>query len=80
MNRSKTVTARVRLGAQVLDRPRFEMALRGLGPYHRLAFPWVAIRNRDERLTLDGRGARCEWRFTSDCMWRRSFPPPRSGR
>jgi hypothetical protein len=57
---------RTRLGALVLDWPRYELALRGWGSYGRLSNPWIAIRNRDEKLTIDGRGARCEWRYTSE--------------
>lgn len=48
--------------------------MRGLGAYRHLPAPWVAVRNRDERLTLDGRGARCEWVFTSDLHIAKVFP------
>lgn len=48
--------------------------MRGLGAAGRLPQPWVAVRNRDERLTFDGRGARCEWEFTSDLHLARVFP------
>lgn len=68
------MSLRLRAGALLYDWPRFELAMRGIGPYARLAHPWVAIRNRNERLTLDGRGARCEWEFTSDLHIARVFP------
>lgn len=61
-------------GALLYDYPRFEKAMRGLGAYRILAAPWVAMRNRHERLTLDGRGARCEWLYTSDLHIAKVFP------
>lgn len=57
---------RRRAGVLVYDQPLFEAALRGLGPYRNLPWPWVAMRNRDELLSTDGRGARCEWEYGSE--------------
>jgi hypothetical protein len=68
------MTLRLRSGALVYDWPHFELAMRGFGPYRALPRPWVAIRNRAERLTLDGRGARCEWSFSSDLHLAKIFP------
>ncbi|MDP9190838.1 MAG: galactosyltransferase-related protein [Acidobacteriota bacterium] len=65
---------RTRLGAIVHDWPRYELALRGWGAYRKLNRPWIAMRNRDERLSIDGRGARCEWRFTTDLHITKVFP------
>ena len=65
---------RTRLGALVHDWPRFELALHGWGAYRKLDRPWIAIRNRDEKLSIDGRGARCEWRHTSDLHIGKVFP------
>lgn len=56
-----------RLGALVYDWPRFERSLRGTGS-------WIAMRNRSERITRDGRGAHCEWQFTSDLHIAKVFP------
>jgi len=65
---------RQRAGAIVHDWPRFEATIRGLGPYRRLPSPWVAMRNRNERITLDGRGARCEWIYGSDLHVANVYP------
>jgi hypothetical protein len=67
-------TLRALAGSVLRDWPRFEMTLHGLGAYRRLRTPWVAMRNRNERLTLDGRGARCEWIYTSDLHIAKMFP------
>lgn len=65
---------RHRVGALVYDYPRFEAAMRGLGRYRTLPAPWVAVRNRNERITIDGRGARCEWIYSSDLHIANVFP------
>lgn len=57
---------RLRAGALVYDWPAFERRLRGSA--------WLQIRNREERVTSDGRGVRCEWRFTSDLHLPKVFP------
>jgi hypothetical protein len=62
------------VGALLYDWPRLEMSLRGLGPYRKLRTPWIGMRNRNESLAIDGRGARCEWIFTSDLHVARVFP------
>jgi hypothetical protein len=61
-------------GSVLRDWPRFELALRGWGAYRKLHRPWIAIRNRDETLSIDGRGARCEWRYTTDLHIAKVFP------
>lgn len=48
------------------DWPRFERRLR--------SGAWLEIRNRNERIATDGRGVRCEWRFTSDLHIANVFP------
>lgn len=63
------MSLKTRLGALVYDWPRFERTMRGRGPH-----PWIAMRNRSERLTLDGRGARCEWLYTSELHIANVFP------
>jgi hypothetical protein len=68
------MSLRTRIGALIHDWPRFEFAIHGWPPYGNLRFPWVAMRNRDETLTLDGTGARCEWRYTSDLHIAKVFP------
>jgi hypothetical protein len=35
---------------------------------------WIDMRNRNERVTGDGRGVRCEWEFTSDLHIATQFP------
>jgi hypothetical protein len=66
-------TLRQRAGAAVLDLPRLAAALRPawLSPARS---PWVAMRNRAERLAFRGDGARCEWAFASDLHVARVFP------
>jgi hypothetical protein len=59
------MTLRHRLGALVYDWPRF---LRHVGGN------WIRIRNRDETLTVDERGARCEWLYTSDLHIANVYP------
>jgi hypothetical protein len=49
---------RQRAGALIYDWPRYRDVLR--------SGQWELMRNRDERVTLDGRGVRCEWEFTTD--------------
>lgn len=50
------------LGAAVYDLPRYFT--------HR----WIEIHNRNERVTTDGRGVRCEWEFTSELHLANVFP------
>lgn len=58
---------RQRLGAAVIDWPRFEIGLRR---------DWVQVRNRRERLRVspDGRGVACQWQWTSDLHVAKVFP------
>jgi hypothetical protein len=56
---------RHRLGALVYDWPRF---LRYIGG------DWTRIRNRRENITVDGRGVRCDWEFTSDLHIAKVYP------
>ena len=60
-----TFLRRLRLiaGALVYDWPGFERRLRGFGARPGQPEPWLGITNRDDRLTSDGRGFQCEWRF-----------------
>src|SRR6185436_10422850 len=60
-------TIREKLGALVLDLPRFEWALRT---------DWREIRNRNENLQAadDGRGFWCKWQWTSDLHVASVFP------
>lgn len=60
------MTLRQRIGALLYDAPGFAARM--------LSGRWVFIRNRNERLTTDGRGARCEWQFTSDLHIARVYP------
>jgi len=53
-------------GAAVHDLPRFVRAMLG----HR----WLEMRNRHERVTIDNRGVRCEWEFTSELHLANVFP------
>ena len=55
-------TLRQRAGALLYDWPRF------------LRTPWVRMHNRGERISTDGRGVRCEWRFTSELHIANVFP------
>lgn len=61
------MSLKVKLGALLYDVPRFVWATRRRRG-------WVAMRNRNERLTLDQRGARCEWLYTSDLHIANVFP------
>jgi N-terminal domain of galactosyltransferase/Glycosyl transferase family 2 len=60
------MSLRHRLGALWHDWPRYRRALAG--------GRWWLYHNRDERIVSDGRGVRCEWRFTSDLHIARVFP------
>jgi len=53
---------RHRLGALVYDVPRV------------LRSDWRDMRNRNERVSVDGRGVRCEWEFTSELHVANVFP------
>src|SRR5438874_13333914 len=55
-----------RAGALLYDAPRFVRALR--------RGHWLDMRNRNERVSTDGRGVRCEWEFTSDLHIAKVFP------
>lgn len=57
---------RQRAGALLYDWPPFERRLR--------SGAWLEIRNRHERVVSDGRGVRCEWRYTSDLHIARVLP------
>ena len=62
----RTMSLRLRLGALWYDWPRY---LRSL-----IDGRWTLLRNRDEKIASDGRGVRCEWRFSSDLHIARVFP------
>lgn len=53
-------------GAVVHDLPRFVRAI--------ASRRWVDMRNRNEQVTANGRGVRCEWEFTSDLHIASVFP------
>ena len=61
------MSLKVKLGALLYDVPRFVRTTRK-------PRAWVAMRNRNERLSLDGRGARCEWIFTSELHIANVYP------
>lgn len=58
--------ARHRAGALVYDYPRYREVVR--------SGAWRLMHNRDEKITTDGRGVRCEWEFTSDLHIAKVFP------
>jgi hypothetical protein len=60
------MSLRSRAGALLYDGPRFARALR--------RGHWLDMRNRNERVSTDGRGVRCEWEFTSDLHIAKVFP------
>jgi hypothetical protein len=60
------MSLRQRLGALIYDAPRYLRAIRGNR--------WIEMHNRNERITRDGRGVRCEWEFTSDLHIAKVFP------
>ncbi|HYC62598.1 MAG TPA: galactosyltransferase-related protein [Thermoanaerobaculia bacterium] len=60
------MSLRHKLGALAYDWPRF---LR-----HGLAGDPNLMRNRNEAIVTDGRGVRCEWRFTSDLHIAKVYP------
>jgi hypothetical protein len=68
------MSLRQRLGALRYDWPRFELAMRGVGPYRALEKPWIGMRNRNEKIVIDGRGVYCEWEDTSDLHIAKVFP------
>lgn len=59
------MTLRRRAGALLYDWPRF---LRHIGGN------WTRMRNRDETLSLDTRGARCEWLYSSELHLANVYP------
>jgi len=60
-----------KLGAVNYDLARFLWSMRPSPPH-----TWVFMRNRDERLIRDAsvRGAKCDWRWTSDLHIAKVFP------
>ncbi|MFP5247928.1 MAG: glycosyltransferase family 2 protein [Thermoanaerobaculia bacterium] len=59
------MSLRQRLGALAYDWPRF---LRHIGG------DWTLLRNRNETITSDGRGVRCEWLYSSDLHIAKVYP------
>jgi hypothetical protein len=57
---------RQRIGALIYDWPRYRRAMR--------SGRWELMHNRNERISTDGRGVRCEWRFTSDLHIANVYP------
>jgi hypothetical protein len=60
------MSLRTIVGALIYDGPRFARAV--------ATGRWERMRNRNERVTIRGRGVRCEWRFTSDLHMAKVFP------
>jgi glycosyl transferase family 7 (putative galactosyltransferase) len=60
------MSLRQTIGALVYDWPRFSRAMR--------SGRWELMHNRNERISTDGRGVKCEWRFTSDLHIAKVFP------
>src|SRR2546430_5178580 len=60
------MSLRHRIGALLYDWPRYRRAMRG--------GRWALMHNRNERVSTDGRGVRCEWRFTSDLHIAKVYP------
>lgn len=56
---------RRRLGALIYDWPRF---------LRHAAGDWTRLRNRNERLTRDAHGARCEWEYSSELHIANVYP------
>lgn len=57
---------RQRIGALIYDWPRYRRAMR--------SGRWELMHNRNERISTDDRGVRCEWRFTSDLHIANVYP------
>ena len=57
---------RQRIGALIYDWPRYRRVMR--------SGHWELMHNRNERITTDGRGVKCEWRFTSDLHIANVYP------
>lgn len=57
---------RLRAGALLYDWPRYRRSLRDQA--------WIAMRNRNERLTPLGAGMKCEWKYSSELHLPRVFP------
>src|SRR6476660_4906246 len=57
---------RQRIGALIYDWPRYRRLLR--------SGRWELMHNRNERISTDGRGVKCEWRFTSDLHIANVYP------
>lgn len=60
------MSLRRRAGALLYDWPRFALQLR--------RGRWARVHNRDEAITSDGRGVRCEWRYATDLHIAKVFP------
>jgi hypothetical protein len=60
------MSLRQRIGALLYDWPRYRRAMR--------SGRWELMHNRDERISTDGRGVKCEWRFTSDLHLPKVYP------
>ena len=67
---------RQKAGAIIHDLPRFLWAMRPARSYRSSRAPWVRMRNRNERLIAGkaGRGAQCDWQWTSDLHISKVYP------
>jgi hypothetical protein len=71
-----TASFRERLGCWLHERPRTELALAFPALARRLGSEWLDLRNRRERLRVDGAsgGRSCEWKDSSRLTVARVFP------
>jgi hypothetical protein len=60
------MSLRHRIGALIFDWPRYRRATR--------SGRWELMHNRNERVSTDGRGVKCEWRFTSELHIAKVYP------
>jgi hypothetical protein len=66
MRYDRRMSLRHRVGSVIYDWPAYIRAMRGAG--------WTQVHNRREQISSDGRGVRCEWRFSSDLHLGNVFP------
>lgn len=76
MGTKTSPSLRQKAGAIIHDLPRFLWAMRPVRSYRSGKAPWVRMRNRDERLIAGeaGRGAQCDWQWTSDLHISKVYP------
>jgi hypothetical protein len=62
------------IGVLIYDWVPFDLRLRGVGARRGHPEQWLQIRNRGETISMDERGVRCDWRFSSDLHIAKVFP------